>query len=95
MSDVPRIGRVLDAVGLLVFLSGAALFVWAWLGFQGIIDFVPPADGRLWSAVEVADGYWRLQKIGGGLMAGGLAVFVGAWWSVRSPVAGVTPRDGD
>jgi hypothetical protein len=35
------------------------------------------------SAVAVADGFWRLQKIGTWLMVAGVAVFVLAWWVAR------------
>jgi hypothetical protein len=83
MKTVPRIGRILDLGGLLLFLGGAAVFAWAWIGFQGLTGYVPPVDGSAPSAVSVANGYWRLQKIGAGLMMGGQAVFVLAWWVAR------------
>jgi len=38
-----------------------------------------------WSAVSMADGYWRIQKTGVGVMLGGLAVFLLAWWVARRP----------
>ncbi len=83
MNTVPRIGRLLDLGGLLLFLGGGALFAWAWIGFQGLMGYVPPVDGPAPSAVSVANGYWRLQKIGVGLMIAGVAVFVLAWWVAR------------
>lgn len=87
MKTVPRIGRVLDLAGLLLFGAGAAVFVWAWIGFRGVTDYVPPAGAPAWAAVEVANGYWRLQRIGTGLMVGGVAVFVLAWWAARRVAA--------
>ena len=84
MTKVPRIGRVLDLAGLLLFLGGGATFVWAWLGFQGLPADIPSIEGR--SAVSVANGYWRLQNIGAGLMIVGVAVFVIAWWVARPRV---------
>jgi hypothetical protein len=83
MTSVPRIGRMLDVVGLVLFLGGTAVAAWAWLGFQGLPEYQPPADAPAWSAVEVANGYWRLQKIGTGLMAAGVVVFVAAWGVAR------------
>jgi hypothetical protein len=87
MKKVPRIGRLLDLCGLALFLGGGSTCVRAWIGFQSVTRFVPPADGPAWGAVSVADGYLRLQRIGSGLMLVGLAVFVMAWWVARS-----TPR---
>ena len=83
MKDVPRIGRLLDSAGLLLFLGGGALYARAWFGFRNVSDFEPPVDGQAWAAVEVANGYWRLQKIGVGVMVAGVAVFVLAWWVAR------------
>ena len=85
MKTVPRIGRILDLAGLLLFLGGAAAVAWAWIGFQSVQSYQPPADAPAWSAVSVADGYWRIQKIGVGVMLAGLAVFVVAWWVARRP----------
>lgn len=84
MKTVPRIGRILDLGGLLLFLGGGAIFVWAWMGFRGVTDYEPPVDGPAWGAVSIADGYWRLQKIGTGLMLAGVVVFVLAWWVARA-----------
>jgi hypothetical protein len=83
MKTVPRIGRLLDLVGLLLFLSGSTLFAWSWIGFGGVPDYEAPAGAGAWATVAVADGYWRLQKTGVGLMVAGVAVFVLAWWVAR------------
>ncbi len=64
-------------------MGGGATYAWAWLGFRAMPAYVPPADAAAWAAVAVADGYWRLQKIGTGLMIAGVAVFVAAWWVAR------------
>mgnify|MGYP001214877359 CR=1 FL=1 len=87
MKTVPRIGRLLDLAGLLLFLGGVATAAWAWIGFQDVTEYVPPVDGPARSAVSVANSYWRLQKIGTGLMIAGVAVFVLAWWVARRPSA--------
>ncbi len=84
MKTVPRVGRILDLVGLLLFLGGAAAFVWAWIGFRGVPEYVPPVDAATWAAVRVANGYWRAQKIGTALMLAGILVFVLAWWVART-----------
>lgn len=83
MKTVPRVGRILDLVGLLLFLSGAAAFVWAWIGFQDIPGEVPPVGAEPWATVRVADGYWQIQKIGTALMLTGVSAFVLAWWVAR------------
>ena len=80
---VPRIGRVLDTVGLVLFLVGAALFGRAWLGFQEVRAFVPGPEDPPWASIQLADGYWLMQRIGVGVMALGIAVFVAAWWVAR------------
>jgi hypothetical protein len=36
MKTEPRIGRLLDLGGLLLFLGGGAVSVWAWIGFRGV-----------------------------------------------------------
>lgn len=84
MKTVPRIGRMLDLVGLLLFMGGGATFVRAWIGFRSIPEYEPPIGGPDWATVNIADGYWRLQKIGGGLMLAGVAVFILAWWVARA-----------
>lgn len=84
MKTVPRIGRMLDLGGLLLFLGGGATFVWAWIGFQGVPAYERPVGGPAWAAVAVADRYWRLQKVGTGLMIAGVAVFILAWWVART-----------
>jgi hypothetical protein len=83
LKTVPLIGRLLDVAGLVLLLSGGVVAGWAWIGFQAVPDYQPPPGAPAWSAVAVADGYWRLQKIGTALMITGVAVFVIAWWTTR------------
>lgn len=83
LKPVPLIGRILDAVGLLLFFLGAAFYVRAWIGFGTVPSFVPPPDAEPWAAVAVANGFWRLQKIGVALMLAGIVGFVVAWWVAR------------
>jgi hypothetical protein len=83
VKTVPRIGRLLDLAGLLLLLSGGAVVLRAWTGFREVTGYVPPVDGPAWGAVEIANVYWRLQKIGSGMMLAGVAVFVIAWWVAR------------
>lgn len=83
MKRVPLIGRVLDVVGLAVFMGGAGVAGWAWLGFERVRDFQPAPDSPPWAAMRLADGYGRLQQVGVGLMLLGAAVFVLAWWAAR------------
>ncbi|MDP2958486.1 MAG: hypothetical protein Q8N53_18820 [Longimicrobiales bacterium] len=83
MKAVSRTARALDLVGLLLFLAGAGFFAWAWAGFREVPAFVPDPAGERWAAVRLADGYLRLQWIGGALMTAGVATFVAAWWVAR------------
>ena len=83
LKTVPRIGRVLDLVGLLLFLSGAVVYARAWVGFRGVPDFERPERGPVFAAVELADGFKRLQYVGVALMLVGVAGFVLAWWVAR------------
>ena len=87
MKPVPRIGRLLDLLGLVVFLAGGGLAARAWLGFREVEGFERSPDDATWAAVEMANGFWRLQKIGVGLMLVGVAVFFVAWWVARQKSA--------
>ena len=80
---VPLIGRILDAVGLLVFLVGGGLVARAWIGFQSLPDLTQSPGALETAAVQYADGFWRLQKIGVALMIVGIVIFVGAWLAAR------------
>jgi hypothetical protein len=80
-NDVPRFGRVLDLIGLLLFVVGGGVFVRAWLGFEGVRHYQPGPHEPLWSAMHRANGFLRLQHIGAAVMAAGIAVFVVAWWT--------------
>lgn len=80
---VPRIGRILDAVGLLFFVVGGGVFVRAWIGFRSVPDFQRSPGDVPTAAVQFADGFWRLQKFGVILMIVGVCVFVGAWFVAR------------
>jgi len=82
-------GRILDLLGLALFLGGAAVATRAWIGFRGLPDDLPSPGTSAVSAVAVADGFWRLQKIGTGLMIAGVAVFIIAWWIARKAQATV------
>lgn len=77
---VPRIGRLLDLVGAVLFLAGAALYAWAWAGFRRVPAYQPTLEEGAWAALELANGYWRLQRIGTALIVAGIGVFVCAWW---------------
>lgn len=73
---VPRIGRVLDLAGLLVFLAGAALYLRAWLGLRGMDTFVPDPDAAGFAALERADQLSSLGRIGIALMIAGAVIAV-------------------
>lgn len=93
MTPVPRIGRVLDLVGLLFLVVGGGFVARAWVGFREVQGFVPPPDAPAMAAVEFADGFWRMQKVGVGLMLIGIGVFVAAWWVARQAAARSTGQE--
>lgn len=80
-NEVPRIGRILDLVGLLLFVVGGGVFVRAWLGFQAVRHYQPGPHDPLWSAIRRADGFLRLQHVGAAIMGVGITVFLIAWWT--------------
>lgn len=83
MAPVPRIGRILDLVGLLLFLAGGLVYGRAWLGFRSVPDFERPEHAVIMAATELADGFRRMERVGLGVMVVGIAVFVVAWWVAR------------
>jgi hypothetical protein len=92
-TGVSRLGRLLDLVGLFLFLAGATVFVRAWIGFESVRHYEAAPDDLPWAAVRLANEYLRLQHLGGGLMMAGIAVFVAAWWMAgRRRIAGDPPK---
>ena len=75
---VPQVGRVLDVIGALLFLAGAALYTRSWLGLRAMDDFERGAEAEMWAAVEHADALARLGRGGFIVMAAGVAVAVAA-----------------
>jgi hypothetical protein len=86
MKTVSRLGRALDLVGLLVFLTGLGVFGRAWIGFRSVPAYHATPDEGAFATVRLADGYLRVQRIGAAIMAAGVAVFVAAWWIHRRQV---------
>ncbi|MDT8341666.1 MAG: hypothetical protein RQ751_09165 [Longimicrobiales bacterium] len=81
--SLPRKSRLLDLVGMLLFLVGVGLYAWAWVGLAGVPDFVPDPADPPFATVRHANGLMRVQRAGWGFMGAGMAVFVGAWWVGR------------
>lgn len=75
---VPRIGRILDGLGLSVFLIGAGIYAWTWWALRRRGGQpLQPADGRWgWVAVREVEGLDRLSDIGFGLMVAGAVLAV-------------------
>lgn len=73
---VPRIGRVLDLVGLLLFLAGAAVYARAWFGLRDMEAFQRADTAPTFAALEHADALSRTGRIGLGLMAAAAVVAV-------------------
>ncbi len=84
---VPRIGRVLDVVGLLLFVAGAALYARSWLGLRAMDRFERTPEDDLWAAVERADELTRLGRLGSAVMAAGALVAIVAAFVARRVAA--------
>jgi len=89
---VPRIGRVLDLVGALVFLAGAALYGRSWLGLRGMDEFRAAPGDEPWAAVARADALARLGRVGFAVMAAGVLVAVAAAVVARRAAAPSSPE---
>lgn len=83
MSSVTRTGRILDLVGLFVFLAGSGFVTRAWFGFREVPAFQATSADPPWAAIQLADGFLRIQRVGVALMLVGVGVFVYAWWAER------------
>jgi hypothetical protein len=83
VTPVPRIGRVLDLVGLVLLLVGGLVYARAWLGFRDIDEFERPEHGTVMAATEFADGFRRMEHLGVAIMLVGVGVFATAWWVTR------------
>lgn len=82
--SVPRIGRTLDVVGLAVLLIGGAFVLRARTGYGEVQAYVPRPDDPPMAAMQLADGFYLLEKVGAGLILVGIGVFVTAWWVART-----------
>ena len=87
VGKVRRVGRVLDLVGILVFLCGAGMSARAWAGFEEVRAYQAAPGDEPFTALRLHDRYSLLQRAGGVVMVAGVAVFVAAWWVGR--------RDGE
>ncbi|HUF13424.1 MAG TPA: hypothetical protein VMN78_10020 [Longimicrobiales bacterium] len=76
--SVPRAGRALDLLGLLLFLAGAALYGRSWLGLRAMDEFERAPGDPTFAALEYADWLARIGRVGFGLMAAGAVVAVNA-----------------
>ncbi|MFW6199495.1 MAG: hypothetical protein ACOC8K_02885 [Gemmatimonadota bacterium] len=75
---VPRIGRLLDGLGALVFLAGAAVYGRAWWGLRSLGEQPdqPAGDELSFAAVERFVELQEVSRIGLVLMIVGAAVAV-------------------
>ena len=68
---VPRIGRVLDLVALLLVVGGALAYARAWAGMRALEGLVGPS-GAMGVAMTEFDRWWRLSRLAAGIFAAGL-----------------------
>lgn len=87
---VPRTGRVLDLVGLVLFVAGAGLYGWSWLGMRRLQSTQPTSSDPVgFAAMARFNELWELSRAGMGLMAAGAVAAV-----VAVAVARLAGRDG-
>lgn len=86
-APVPRIGRLLDVVGLVLFVAGLAVYGRAWVGMRGLEAAGADPSAPLFSGMREFDRWWELSRVGVSLMVlGGLIALVAAgvaWWLRR------------
>lgn len=73
---VPRAGRVLDLIGAFLFLVGAVLYAYSWLGLRAMDEFERDPGSGAFAAIERADELSRHGRIGFAVMAAGVVVAV-------------------
>jgi len=76
---VPRFARLLDLLGLVLFLAGAACYGWAWIGLEELRTVQPVSDNsQHFAAVARFNDLWELSRVGIGLMLAAGGVVAGA-----------------
>lgn len=75
---VPRVGRILDGVGILLFLAGAGLYARAWWGLRRLESSPEPSteDSGAFATVARVEDLHELSDKGLLLMAVGFVVAV-------------------
>ena len=73
---VPRWLRAINIVALLLFLGGAGLHVYSWLGMEELRGLPPAAGAEPFSGMARFNELWELSRVGTALIvaAAGLAV---------------------
>lgn len=73
---VPFVARLLDSAGVVLFLTGAGLYGWAWRGLHELQRVQPASPGAGFAAIEEADRLNALSHAGVMVMTAGLVVAV-------------------
>lgn len=78
-SPVPRIGRILDLVGLGLLLAGGGLYGWAWLGMRRLESVQPVSrEAGDFAAMARFQDLWELSRVGLAVMVLGVLTAVAA-----------------
>jgi drug/metabolite transporter (DMT)-like permease len=91
-STVPRLGRALDLLGILLLIVGGACWFYAYTGFESLRapGFVP--EPIMFAALLEAERYTWISRLGMLLASSGVAVAVAAFVIARRRGAPVPPR---
>lgn len=75
---VPRVGRVLDVIGMLLVAGGAVVYGYSWVGLRGMDAYARPEGAPLFAAIARANELTRIGRVGLALVAAGIVVAVTA-----------------
>jgi hypothetical protein len=73
---VPRLGRLLDLIGLALIVAGGACYAWSYLRLVQLHDHPPSAPHVLWVGLAAYNRYTRVSTIGIVVAAIGLSVAI-------------------
>jgi len=84
MPPVSRAGRIVDTVGLTLFVMGVAVLTRAWFGFRAVEAFEPTTEDGIGAAVLQWERFASMQRIGIAVVVVAICTFTWSWWAERS-----------
>jgi hypothetical protein len=81
---VPRLGRALDLLGLLLFAAGAGCYGYAYVGLEGIRTGDSVIAGGMFATLNEAKALTTVSEIGIAVAIAGIGVFIAAFMVARA-----------